>query len=87
MKAEVIHDTVNDFLEELQVRREEFSGEAINWADLKCTSVERIEDLLYGEERLVVTIEEAAPGCRKLSQAVEGHLTTLGITAKVVSEW
>jgi len=67
--------------------RENFSGEAINWADIGCVGVELVVTD-YGEMFTRVIVAEADTRCYKLCAYVEGELARLGYEGvRVVTEW
>jgi hypothetical protein len=57
---------IQDYVDELlnNLNKKEFKGEAINWGDLSCSV----------EATILITIEEAAPGCTKLNSYIYGKL-------------
>lgn len=61
---------------------------AVNWADLKCSDVERRSSLINGSTMVAVVIEEAAPDAVGLQQFVgdwlENHRWP---NIYVVTEW
>ena len=50
----------------------QFAKEPINWGDLRCSEVQRLDD------GWLVTIEEAAPDCPALQEYVRGWLRAWG---------
>lgn len=72
--AATIVDEINTILGE--VKPEDFSGEAVNWADLMCTGVSIVltDDPISWE----AVVEEAAPGCFRLGTYLHDELYRRG---------
>lgn len=58
--------------------------EPINWGDLSCTDVIKVE----GEDRYIATLEECAEGqCPQLCRYIEEYMTAWGWSVICVTEW
>jgi hypothetical protein len=60
----------------------EFGDEAVNWGDLGCVDVRRLND-----GRFWVTVAEADPGAVKLRHYIQRWLDAWEWSADVVLEW
>ena len=95
-----IQATVNQILKEMQEERANTPNDdrnywqsgAINWGDLQCVEVHRVEDMLdsthEGSKRIRIIIEEADPSnhdfCREILKRFEAKT---GQAIEVVTEW
>ena len=59
-----------------------FAHESINWGDIGCSDVERMEGGTY-----IVTVEEADPGCAEFAGWIGDWLRTWGWDVLVNTEW
>lgn len=58
-------------------------GESVNWIDLKCNEVKKIENGSY-----LVIIDEASPGdCQTLCEYIEKYMSIFGWSVRVETEW
>lgn len=64
-----------------KVERWAVDMEPINWGDLKCISVEKIED------RWLIIIDEADPECQNFCEYIFKYLTAWGWNVEVKTEW
>jgi len=65
-----------------QLKPEDFEGEAINWADLKCDEVTISGDEAY------IWISELSPECSKLPAFIETRMSQdTGMQCTVICEW
>ena len=92
---QTIQDTVDALLTTLFIPSEDdykadgerikplgFTDEPINWGDIGCTGVERLESGVY-----IVTVEEAAPNCTVFAEWIGDWLRTWGWETVVETEW
>ena len=79
LNAQEIKDMVEAALVECRKHIDDFNHEPINWGDLHCVEVKPV---LWS-----VLIEEAAPGCADLCEAVQVFLAVHGVNAVVKTEW
>lgn len=70
-----------------RLRNSSLKDEAVNWADLFCSSAEyRVDD--EGHEYYAVKVEEADPSASKLAQYVHAGLKKRGyVNVAVETEW
>lgn len=67
--------------------REAFSGEPINWAAIRCLSIEYWQDD-SGDEGYRVTIDECSPSCSNLQLYIGKALAESGYPhVEVRTEW
>lgn len=73
---------------EAATRKRHYSGDAINWGNLRCVEALFVVSDNDGAMRYQARVEEASPSCVKLPRWIEGRLRERGWYAvEVLTEW
>lgn len=65
-----------------RIRAFRIDNEAINWGDLQCNEVIKLDTGEY-----LVTIDEADPDCPTFHEYISNHLSAWGWNCRVQTEW